>query len=79
MVTATVDEAQSQLTRLIGLAEKGEEIVIAREGKPVARLVPYHQTDRPREGGQWRGQVHIAPDFDELPPNLCEAFGMPTK
>jgi prevent-host-death family protein len=79
MVTATIDEAQAQLTRLIGLAEKGEEIVIARAGEPVARLVPYRQADRPREGGQWRGQVHIAPDFDELPPNLCEAFGMPAK
>jgi prevent-host-death family protein len=79
MVTSTIDEAQSQLARLIGLAEKGEEIIIARAGKPVARLVPFHQAEGPRQGGQWRGQVQIAPDFDEIPPNLGEAFGLPTK
>ena len=79
MVTSTIDEAQSQLARLIGLAEKGEEIVIARAGKPVARLVPYRQAEGPREGGQWRGQVHVAPDFDELPPNIGEAFGLSAK
>ena len=79
MVTSTIDEAKSQLARLIGLAEKGEEIVIARAGKPVARLVPYRQAEGPREGWQWRGRVHVAPDFDELPPNIGEAFGLPAR
>jgi len=79
MVTSSIDEAQSQLAQLIGLAEKGEEIIISQEGKPVARLIPYRQADGPRQGGQWRGQVRIAPDFDELPPNLGEAFGLPPK
>jgi prevent-host-death family protein len=79
MVTSTIDEAKSQLARLIGLAEKGEEIVIARAGKPVARLVPYRQAEGPREGGQWRGQAHVAPDFDQLPPNIGEAFGLSAK
>ena len=40
MPTSTIDEAQSQLARLIGLTEKGKEVIIARAGKPVARLVP---------------------------------------
>lgn len=79
MVTSTIDEAQSQLARLIGLAEKGEEIIIAREGKPVVRLVPCGQADRPRQGGQWHNQVRIAPDFDELPPDIGEAFGLTAK
>lgn len=79
MLTSTIDEAQSQLAQLVGLAEKGEEIIIAREGKPVARLVPYHHSGGVREGGQWRGEVRIAPDFDELPPSLGEAFGLPAK
>lgn len=78
MVTSSIDEAQAHLAQLIGLAEKGEEIVIAREGKPVARLVAYHEARAPREGGQWRGQVHIAPDFDVLPPQVGEAFERPT-
>jgi prevent-host-death family protein len=76
MLTATIDEAQVQLVQLIGLAEKGEEIVIAREGKPVARLIGYRRAEGPRQGGQWRGLVRVAPDFDELPPQLHEAFGL---
>jgi prevent-host-death family protein len=101
MLTSTVDEAQAQFAQLIGLAERGEEVVIARAGKPVARIVPYcpaegsrkgrqlrghtsryllpTRSERSRKGGQWRGQVHITPDFDELPPNLREAFGLPEK
>ena len=79
MVTSTIDEAQSQLAHLIDLAERGEEVVIAQSGKPVARLVSCRQATGPRKGGQWRGRVHISPDFDELPPNLGEAFGLPSK
>jgi prevent-host-death family protein len=79
MLTSTVDEAQAQLARLIGLAEQGEEVVIAQAGKPVARIVPYRQAEGPRKGGQWHGQVHVAPDFGELPPSLSEAFGVPEK
>jgi prevent-host-death family protein len=79
MLTSTIDEAQSQLAKLIGLAEKGEEIIIARGGEPIVRIVPYHRADAPRQGGQWRGLVHVAPDFDELPPDLGEALGLPKK
>jgi prevent-host-death family protein len=79
MVTANIDEAQSQFARLIDLAEKGEEVVIARAGRPVVRLLPCPGAGQPREGGQWRGQVHIAPDFDELPSELRDALGMQAK
>ena len=79
MLTSTIDEAQAQLARLIGLAEKGEEIIIARGGEPIVRIVPYRRADGPRQGGQWRGQVRVAPDFDELPPDIGDAFGLPTK
>jgi prevent-host-death family protein len=76
MITSTIDEARSQLAELITAAEKGEEVVIARAGKPVARLLPYERQDGPRQGGQWRGRVRIAPDFDELPPDVGEPFGL---
>ena len=79
MPISTIDEAQSRLPELIVLAEQGEEVVIARAGKPVARLVPYRQHSGLRQGGQWHGRVRIAPDFDELPADLGEAFGLPTK
>ncbi len=77
MITSTVDEARSKLANLIVLAEQGEEVIIAREGKPVARLVPYDQENPPRQGGQWQGRVRVAADFDELPPDIGEAFGLP--
>ncbi|NLF07473.1 MAG: type II toxin-antitoxin system prevent-host-death family antitoxin [Pirellulaceae bacterium] len=76
MITSTISEAQSDLSKLIGLAEKGEEIVIAQGGKPVARIVPYERTNEPRKGGQWKGKIRIAPDFDELPSDIGNAFGV---
>lgn len=79
MLTSTIDEAQAQLARLVSLAEKGEEIIIARAGEPVAKIVPYCRAEGPRQGGQWHGQVCIAPDFDELPPSVGDAFGLPEK
>jgi antitoxin (DNA-binding transcriptional repressor) of toxin-antitoxin stability system len=79
MHTSTIDEAQTQLTKLIVLAEQGEEVVIEREGKPVARLIAVRQENGVRRGGQWRGQVRIAPDFDDLPNDIGEAFGLPKK
>ena len=76
MITSTIDEAKSQLADLIMAAERGEEVVIARAGTPVARLLPCGRQDGPRRGGQWHGRVRIAPDFDELPAEIGEAFGL---
>jgi prevent-host-death family protein len=69
-----VHEAKTHLSRLLERVEAGEEVVIARAGKPVARLVPATQP-RPRVPGSLAGQIVIHPDFDELPPEFEEAFG----
>jgi prevent-host-death family protein len=62
--TINVHEAKTHLSRLLERAEAGEEIVIARAGRPVARLVPY-ANDRPkRVFGRLRGQIVIHDDFD---------------
>lgn len=58
-----VYEAKTQLSQLLGRVELGEEIVIARNGRPVARLVPL-LTRRDRTPGLFAGQITIAPDFD---------------
>ena len=76
MKVANIHEAKSQLSKLIERAEAGEEIIIARAGKPVAKLVAYRDPRRPRRGGQWRGKVHIRADFDELPGDIAAAFGL---
>ena len=52
----------------------GEEIVIARAGRPVARLVPLKIRTQRRPLGIWKGQIWIAPDFDEPIPELLRAY-----
>lgn len=74
MPVINTHQAKTQLSRLIDQALQGEEVIIARAGKPVARLVAYQAHVRPRSGGQWRGRVRIAPDFDQLPEELAAAF-----
>jgi prevent-host-death family protein len=68
-----VHEAKTHLSRLLDRAAAGEEIVIGRAGKPVARLVPL--ADRqPRVFGALAGQVWISPDFDDIDDDLIELF-----
>ena len=70
-----VHAAKTQLSRLIEQAAAGEEIVIAKAGKPVARLVPFEPRREPRQPGLMKGQIWIAEDFDEpLPEEIMAAF-----
>jgi prevent-host-death family protein len=71
-----IEEAGTRLPELVARAFEGEEIIIALAGKPAIRLVPIYETDRPRQGGQWKGKVRIADDFDDLPEDLASAFGV---
>lgn len=61
-----IAEAKARLSELVEKAASGEEIVIARDHKPVAKLVPV-RTHAPRVPGSAQGQVWIAPDFDAIP------------
>ena len=74
MDQVNIHEAKTHLSRLLERVEAGEEIVISRAGRPVARLVSYRGLAIHRRPGAWRGRVRIAPDFDELPPDLAAAF-----
>jgi prevent-host-death family protein len=56
-------EAKSTLSRLVEEVEAGEEVVLARAGKPVARIVPIRVAKR-RRLGRWKGKVHMSKDFD---------------
>lgn len=68
-------EAKTRLSELVDRAEGGEEIVIAKAGKPVARLVPLRAVREARAPGRWGNTVTIAPDFDApLPPDLLRVF-----
>lgn len=70
-----VHEAKTHLSRLLDQVEKGEEVIIGRAGRPVARLVPYVESHEPRKPGRWTGRVHIADDFDDTPDWLIDSFG----
>ncbi|RME71250.1 MAG: type II toxin-antitoxin system prevent-host-death family antitoxin [Planctomycetota bacterium] len=74
MVIVNMHEARAQLSKLVERARRGEEIVIARAGQPVARLVPLRPARPPRPLGLYRGQIEVAPDFDTLPEQLLGAF-----
>jgi len=73
-VLINVHEAKTHLSGLLERVAQGEEIVIGKAGKPVAKLVSYRESHGPRAPGGWRGRVRIAPDFDELPPEIAAAF-----
>lgn len=73
-VQVNVYEAKTQLSRLLDQVVGGEDVVIARAGRPVARLVPYTRPVVTRRPGAWRGRVHIADDFDAMPADLAAAF-----
>ncbi|WP_018435994.1 type II toxin-antitoxin system Phd/YefM family antitoxin [Paraburkholderia atlantica] len=75
MQTVNIHEAKTQFSRLVDAAASGEEIVIAKAGKPAARLVPMEQARVVRRFGGLKGKVRIADDFDApLPDDVIAAF-----
>lgn len=64
--TVNVYDAKSRFSRLLSQVEAGDEIVISRHGRPIARLVPYEPARIVRLPGVWKGQVTMAADFDDF-------------
>ena len=69
-----IHEAKTQLSKLVERAAGGEEIIIAKAGRPMARLVPYVERRQPRKPGRLKGKLWVADDFDETPEWLLDAF-----
>jgi prevent-host-death family protein len=68
-------EAKTHLSRLVERAALGDEIVIAKAGRPMARLVSLKRTASARRPGLWKGKLVIHPDFDDpLPEEILAAF-----
>jgi prevent-host-death family protein len=71
-----INEAKVHLSLLLQYMEQGDEVIICRAGKPLARLVPFEKAPpQKRVLGQLKGQIHIADDFDELPDEFMKHFG----
>lgn len=56
-------EAKNSLSRLVAAAERGEEIILARDGKPVAKIVPY-ELPKVKPPGSMKGRIQLSPDWD---------------
>ncbi len=71
-----IAEAKASLSKLVERVLQGEEVVIGKAGKPVAKLVPFEHDTSPRdlEQGIWEGKVWLADDFDGLPVGVKAAF-----
>jgi prevent-host-death family protein len=69
-----VHAAKTNLSRLLERVEAGEEVVIGRAGKPIARLVPYVAERPARVFGALRGEIRILPGFDESDEEIAREF-----
>ncbi|MBI4909660.1 MAG: type II toxin-antitoxin system prevent-host-death family antitoxin [Acidobacteria bacterium] len=76
MTVRNISAAKAQLSALVEAVLKGDDVILAKAGKPVARIVPYRGPSKPRQPGALAGKIWIADDFDSLPGDIAEAFGM---
>jgi prevent-host-death family protein len=75
MKVVNIHQAKTTLSQLLESAIAGEEVIISKAGKPLARLIPYQAEKNPRTPGYWNGKVKMADDFDEpLPPEILAGF-----
>jgi prevent-host-death family protein len=76
MLITNISDAKTHLSALIEKVVAGEEVIIGKAGKPVAKLVRYERSAEPRRPGALKGKIRIEKDFDELPDDIAQAFGM---
>lgn len=78
LTTYGIDEVKTQLSKLVHMAEQGEEVVLCRGRKPVVRLVAIapEEAGGRRRPGRMRGRVSVPDDFDEWPEDVAKALGI---
>ncbi|MCJ8278579.1 MAG: type II toxin-antitoxin system prevent-host-death family antitoxin [Rivularia sp. ALOHA_DT_140] len=75
MRITNIHEAKTNLSKLIEAVLAGEDVIIAKAGKPAIRMIPYRENKKPRTPGGWEGKVTMSDDFDdELPPEILAGF-----
>ena len=76
MHITNISDAKASLSKLIEQVLQGQEVIIGKAGKPVAKLVPYDVDTSPRElgAGNWKGKIWMADDFDDLPEEILALF-----
>lgn len=76
MLITNISEAKAQLSSLIEKVKAGEDVIIGKAGKPVARLIKFELKEARRKPGALKGKIKIEDDFDELPDDIAKAFGI---
>jgi prevent-host-death family protein len=76
VLVRNISQAKAELSALIQKVQNGEEVILAKAGKPVAKLVVYRGPSLPRTPGAMSGEIWIARDFDTLPDDMADALGM---
>ena len=79
MRQVNLSDAKTHLSELVECAAAGEEIIIAKAGRPRVRLVALQSESPERRAGRARGKIRIHDDFDVLPAEFAVSFGLPTK
>lgn len=75
-VVRNISQAKAELAALIAEVQKGNEVILTKGDEPVAKLVAYGGPTRRRTPGSLKGRIWIAPDFDVLPEDMAETFGV---
>ena len=74
MQITNIHEAKTNLSKLIEQALAGKEVVIAKAGKPVVKLVSYKEKKKPRVPGLWKGKIWMSDDFNEEDEEINKLF-----
>ena len=74
MQIINIHEAKTNLSKLIEKTAKGEEVIISKAGKPVAKLVPYEEKLEPRKPGAWKGKIWMSDDFNDEDEEINKLF-----
>lgn len=74
MHIVNIHDAKTNLSKLIEQTQQGEEVIIAKAGKPVAKLSVYKEKLKPRKLGLWKGKAWVSPDFDEEDEEINKLF-----
>lgn len=74
MTVTNIHQAKTNLSKLIEKTQNGEEVIIAKAGKPVAKLVAFKEELTPRQFGLWKGKIWVADDFDDEDSALNKLF-----
>lgn len=74
MQVTNIHQAKTNLSKLIEKTQNGEEVIIAKAGKPIAKLVAYKENLKPRKMGLWKGKIWVADNFDDEDKEINKLF-----